>query len=265
MPSLACASGVARVTSTSLNRMLPPVGVRSPATQLKNVDLPAPFGPISPTISPSVTSRLAPESASSAPKLRETFCALRSMRFCRCNVGAMSTARHHAMPQIEQPARLVPRQQNNNTAVDNVSEARSSPAIERIGHSLQWHQDHCADQWPEQTAGAAERGDDNEFNRLQNAKSTFRIDEADHQRIERTGDRREARAEQQRIKFVAHDGNAQAARRALAGTNGAPVIAHAAPLQMPGQQQQTRQHREKNVVIRNRTAKRQIEPRTRHR
>ena len=55
MPSRACSSGARPGHSAPSNRIVPAVGMRSPARQLKKVDLPAPFGPISPMISPSAT------------------------------------------------------------------------------------------------------------------------------------------------------------------------------------------------------------------
>ena len=81
MPRRACCSGVARVTSWPLNRMVPEVGVRSPATQLKKVLLPAPLGPIRPTISPCVTVRLAPLTARKEPNSMMTLVASSSTVF----------------------------------------------------------------------------------------------------------------------------------------------------------------------------------------
>ncbi len=78
MPSRACASGLARVMSTPSNRMVPAVGATSPASALKKVLLPAPFGPISPMMSPAATLRLAPSTARKAPKLLVTPRASRS-------------------------------------------------------------------------------------------------------------------------------------------------------------------------------------------
>ena len=45
--------GAAPVVSSPANSARPPDGFRAPATQLRNVVLPAPLGPMSPTISPS--------------------------------------------------------------------------------------------------------------------------------------------------------------------------------------------------------------------
>ena len=54
----------ARVPQTSA---APPVGRTSPTAIFTSVDFPAPFGPSSPTSSPSPTERSTPESASMRP------------------------------------------------------------------------------------------------------------------------------------------------------------------------------------------------------
>src|SRR6266568_7494147 len=77
MPARACVSGEARVRSLPSNTIRPPLGGISPARQLKKVDLPAPFGPIRPMISPSFTVRSAPATAWNSPKLFDTLIASR--------------------------------------------------------------------------------------------------------------------------------------------------------------------------------------------
>src|ERR1700756_5613886 len=106
MPSRARVLGGAKVTSLPANEIAPVVGMVSPARQLKKVDLPAPFGPIRPMISPSSTARSAPATARKSPKPFETFLASSSM-------SALSKPRRQAMPQIEQAAGLEPRDQDN--------------------------------------------------------------------------------------------------------------------------------------------------------
>src|ERR1700736_5676475 len=236
MPSRAWVAALARVTSMSENTIRPVVGGMSPATQLKKVDLPAPFGPINPTISPLVTSRLAFASATKLPKLRETWRALSSMTHRDAFTPARPPLRD-APGEIEQPARLEPRQDH----------------------------DDAAEQRAEQGAGAAERRDDDHLDRAQDAEPALGIDEADHQRVEGAGKRGEGGREQQRIEFVAGDRHAQAARGALARTDGAPIVAHAAALQMPGEQQKAREHDEEQIIIRNGTPEREVEPGTRYR
>src|SRR5215467_13314152 len=79
MPARACASGEARVRSFPSKTIRPPLGMVSPARQLKNVDLPAPFGPISPIISPSLTARSAPATARNSPNFFDTLVASKSL------------------------------------------------------------------------------------------------------------------------------------------------------------------------------------------
>src|SRR5437899_13051738 len=101
MPRRACSSGVARVTSLLSNTMRPVVGGVSPARQLKKVDLPAPFGPIRPMISPSLIARSAPATARRLPNVFETFSALSSI--------ALPEFRRDTLPHLMQPARPEPR------------------------------------------------------------------------------------------------------------------------------------------------------------
>src|SRR5579864_9441198 len=115
MPARACASGEARVMSSPPNRMRPVVGSVAPAMQLKKVDLPAPFGPISPMISPSATDRSAPATARKLPNSLETLVASSSM-------GAPPLLRHDAMPQIEQAARFETRDDDDDAAIKNVGQ-----------------------------------------------------------------------------------------------------------------------------------------------
>src|SRR5258708_22665541 len=93
----------------------PLVGTRSPTRQLKKVDLPAPFGPISPTISPSPTARSAFDSAMKLPKARDTACASSSMDrpFLADHPDA------DAAPQLDQPAGLAAREDNDDATLDN--------------------------------------------------------------------------------------------------------------------------------------------------
>ncbi len=53
-------------------RMAPPVGASSPDTMLMTVVFPAPFGPMSPWISPRSTAKLAPSTARTPPNARSS-------------------------------------------------------------------------------------------------------------------------------------------------------------------------------------------------
>src|ERR1700731_2088976 len=176
MPSRAWVAALARVTSMSEKTIRPALGGMSPATQLKKVDLPAPFGPINPTISPSSTSRFAFASATKLPKLRETSRALSSMTH-RDGFAPARPALRGAAPQVEQPAGLEPRQDDDDAAVENVGEPGAAAAEQRIGDGLQRNEDHGAEQRPEQGAGSPERRDDDHLDRAQDAEPALGIDE----------------------------------------------------------------------------------------
>src|SRR5690348_13296427 len=104
--------------------MRPAVGSRSPATQLKKVDLPAPLGPMRPTISPSSTSSPAPSSARKLPKARETPVASSSM--AALPAAAREPRRDAQVPELEEPARLEAGDQHDDAAIDDVGEARAA-------------------------------------------------------------------------------------------------------------------------------------------
>src|SRR5436305_11021905 len=129
MPSSACSSGDARVTSLPSNVMRPVVGSASPARQLKKVDFPAPFGPIRPMISPSSMERSAPATARRLPKVFETFSALSSM--------APPEFRRDALPHLVQSAGLKARDDDDDPAVENIREARAAAAEPGVGRRLQ--------------------------------------------------------------------------------------------------------------------------------
>src|SRR5580704_2491867 len=149
MPARAWTAGPARVTSSPSKTMRPAVGKVSPARQLKKVDLPAPFGPIRPMISPSSTVRSAPDTARKLPNAFDTFLASSS-------IGAPPALRRAAIPQLEQAAGLEARDQDDDAAIQDVCQAGAAAAEPGIGGDLQRDQDQRADQRTEQHAGAAE-------------------------------------------------------------------------------------------------------------
>src|SRR5689334_206190 len=110
--------------------MRPVVGAVSPARQLKKVDLPAPFGPISPMISPSSIDKSAPATARRLPNVLETFSALSS-------IAAPPEFWRDALPHVVQAARLEARDQHDDAAVENISEPGASAAEPGVGRGLQ--------------------------------------------------------------------------------------------------------------------------------
>src|SRR3974390_56880 len=143
MPSRPCASGDARVTSLPANRTEPEVGTISPERQLKNVDLPAPFGPMRPTISPSFTSRSASATARKLPNTRVIARASSSMPGSEL---LQRTVVAQAMPQFQQTAGFDPGQKQNDAAIENVSDPRAAAAEGAVRCRLQRNEDDGADQ-----------------------------------------------------------------------------------------------------------------------
>src|SRR4051812_23113364 len=161
MPRRAWSSGGARVRSTLSNTMRPVVGIVSPARQLKKVDLPAPFGPIRPMISPSSIARSAPATARRLPNVFETFCALSS-------IGPLPESWRDAVPHLVQTAWLEARDDHDDAAIEDVGEAGAAAAEPGVGRGLQRDQDKRADQRTVERAGAAQRRDDHHLHRNQN-------------------------------------------------------------------------------------------------
>src|ERR1041385_7846525 len=105
--------------STPLKETFPAFGAVSPARQLKKVDLPAPFGPISPMISPVSIDRSASETARKLPNAFDTPSASSSM-------ARPQKARREPVPDLVQPARLESGKKANDPAIEDVGE--SGPA-----------------------------------------------------------------------------------------------------------------------------------------
>src|SRR5215813_13622067 len=253
MPARACVSAEERVRSTPSNSTWPVVGTVSPARQLKKVDLPAPLGPISPMISPSATARSAPRTARKLPNALETFCALSSMLTPR-------QKGRHALPPFVHAAGLEPREQHDDAAIENVSEARTAATEPGIGRGLQRHQNQRTDQRPEQRPRAAQGGDDDHLHRDQDAETAFRVDKPGLDRVERAGERGKDRAQHQRFEFRLPHRHAEATRGALAGLDRAQIIAKAAAFDREGRVEHDRQHGEKDVVVRQLAAEGQVPP-----
>src|ERR1044071_4729268 len=156
--------------------MVPVVTGMSPAMQLKKVDLPAPFGPIRPIMSPDSTERSAPATARKLPNALETF-------FASSSMAAPPSLGREAVPQIEQAARFETRDDDDDAAIENVSEARATAAEPGVGSGLEWNEDQRAEQRAVERARAAERGDDHHLHGDENAEAALRIDEAGLERI----------------------------------------------------------------------------------
>src|SRR5438445_11292277 len=103
------------------NSTLPEVAARSPVRQLKNVDLPAPFGPIRPRISPCCRVTDAASTALKLPKGLVTSRASRSMACSRSDRGFRRRAAPPPQPldQGQDAAALAARDQQADRARDD--------------------------------------------------------------------------------------------------------------------------------------------------
>src|SRR6266851_4122982 len=196
-PSCTRTSGARWVMSWPSNKTLPDVDRRSPVRQLNSVDLPAPFGPIRPRMSPCSSVTDAASTALKLPKAFVTSRASRSMRCSRCNcwLRGFAAPRPEPLDQRQYAARLKARDQYDDGAVHDKGQARALAAEQVVGDFLQWHQDRRTYQRPKQQAGAAQRRHDQHLHRDQDAEPGFRIDETEHHRIERAGDAGQACAQ----------------------------------------------------------------------
>src|SRR6476659_9409332 len=97
------------------NSTLPEVDRRSPVRQLNKVDLPAPFGPIRPRMSPCSRVTEAVSTALKLPKALVTSRASRSIGRSRCDRGGLRLAPPRPQPvdQGQNAARLKPRDQDD--------------------------------------------------------------------------------------------------------------------------------------------------------
>src|SRR4051794_1141873 len=155
-PSSARRSGEREVTSCPCNSTVPEVGERSPVRQLKKVDLPAPFGPMRPRISPAFTATEAESTALKAPKTLVMPRASSSIGRCSVDWAPAPTALH----QSEQAAWLEARDQRYNGAVQDEGQPGAAAAEEVVRDLLERDQDRRADERPEEQARAAERRHD---------------------------------------------------------------------------------------------------------
>src|SRR5215831_8631727 len=251
MPRRARCSGVNRVTSRPSKCTVPEVGRRSPVRQLKNVDLPAPLGPMSPSTSPSLTATEASSTALNAPKAIVRRLASSSM--AGLGFGRLACGRGK---QGQQSARQEARDDDDNCAIDHKSKPRAFAAEQAVGKLLQWHQDQGPHERSKQQARPTERGHDQHLDGDQDAAARLRIHEAEHDGIEGTGHRREARAQHVGVKLVAAGRHTEGAGGTLRILDRAQIEPHAALLDAPRDEEDRRQHRKKDVVIRHRRGER---------
>src|SRR5438046_5381272 len=131
------------------NSTLPEVETKSPVRQLKKVDLPAPFGPIRPRMSPCSSVTLAASTALKLPKAFVTSCASRSMGRSLRNRFLRRLAPFGPLPvdQRQNAAGLEPRDQHDDRAIEHEGETRPFAAEPAVGDFFEREQNHCSHQW----------------------------------------------------------------------------------------------------------------------
>src|SRR5260370_6427906 len=132
MPRRAVSCGADFVISCPSNRIVPSFGWRNPLTKLNTVVFPAPFGPITKTISPSFIVNDTFFTAASPPKRLETF------RSSRIGVILLTPSRRPGAVQIP-PARRYPRR--NITGPCASSEEMLQCADDSLRHEQHHHND----------------------------------------------------------------------------------------------------------------------------
>src|SRR5258707_6623332 len=261
-PRRARISGEKWVMSWPSNITLPDVDKRSPVRQLKKVDLPAPFGPIRPRISPCSKVTEAASTALKLPKALVMSRASRSMACSRCDRGdllRLAAAFAEPVDQGQDAAGLEARDQQDDRAIDHEGEAGALAAEQAVGDFLQRHQDRSPYQRAEQQARAAKRSHDQDLHRDQDAEAGVRIDEAEHHRIERAGDAGQPRAQHEGGQVGAGRRRAERTRRALGIPDSAQIESHPAVGHPPGDQQRQREDGEEQIIIRQRRDEGEIE------
>src|SRR5262245_3992396 len=238
--------------------ILPSVGTVSPARQLKKVDLPAPFGPISPTISPSSTDRSASRTAKKLPNAFETLCASRS-------IFAPPAPRCDTLPQLEQSSRFVARNEHDDPTVENERETRAAAAEPGVGRGLQRNQNKRTDERAIEFPGTAQCGNDDHLYGYENSETAFRIDETSFDRVKRASECRENGAKDECLDFYLLYRNTETSGSTFAGFDRPEIITKTAPLDQEGETKQDRQDGQKDIVIRQFTAEGQIPPAARRR
>src|SRR5207302_6122619 len=118
------------------------VDARSPVRQLNRVDLPAPFGPIRPRMSPCSSVTLA---ASTALKLPKAFVISRASRsiagsFRHRGLRGLVADGPDPLDQSENAAGLEAGDQHDDGAIDHEGEPRALAAQELVGDLLQRYQ-----------------------------------------------------------------------------------------------------------------------------
>src|SRR5690606_25688670 len=228
----------------------PESGARWPLRMLMSVVLPEPFGPISPTSSPSSIEKLTPSRALTPPKLFDTLSMtrhgmatslLRHRIFQRraANAGAQDVAREKApQPLAEEPAEYDDEQRENNELQAAEIAQILRPDIDQ----------ECADEWPGQRAEPADHRHANDDARLRD-EAELGTDETGEMAVKCAGKTADGRADREGIRLPQHDLHATARGGDLVVSYGAEVEAGWCAQQEEQADLRERQNCEHKVII----------------
>src|SRR5665647_1596401 len=230
-PAWLMCAGLLPCTSLSLKRIVPDVGLMAPAIALNSVVLPAPFGPMTDTISPSATSKLTADSAVKPPKRTVTWSISRRAIAARAFLHERSLAserrrlrskrRKSAARQLGESAvltkeslRLEPQHQHQDDSKSQQSVVRDE--AEGLGQSAEHER-------PDEGAANPPKPSEDEHRenhyRLGETEAG-RCHDAQERRVQATCHARERSAQCERRDFVGSHGDADRARRLLVVPDG---------------------------------------------
>src|SRR5580704_12169968 len=231
MPAAQILCGARPVMSLPSKATRPASGAWKPAMAANSVVLPAPLGPIRPTISPWRTSSEAWSTANRPPNDLE-----------RSRTSSMARL---SPEQAHEPVGQAGHDQHQHDAVDHEAERlhvlqggndTGQPARDFVDAG----QRHRADQWPEDGAGAAHHADQQHLDRLVDAEGDVGIDVEIFLGVEGAAGRAHGARQGQHPYFLGEDVDAQCARRFLVLADGDQAGAEAAARELPGDQDRDR-------------------------
>src|SRR5262249_27856712 len=231
---------------TPSKRTSPTSVARNPEMRWNSVVLPAPFGPMSPTISPGATSKLTPETACSPPKRLRTPTTSRS---------AMSGGRATARPRApESRVDALGQEQDDadeEQAVDHEVEARPSGTGEVNPRDLgQRREDERAQEQPEERPRTSHHGADDDVHRKGDPEHRIRLEREQVIRVEGAAEPRHERGQDDGVELVPHGVDAQRLGGVLVLADRSEVRSETTPLDAPDDGRRQQHQREGDIVVR---------------
>src|SRR5437868_1290825 len=239
MPAAQILCGASPVMSRPSKATRPASGAWKPAMAANSVVLPAPLGPISPTISPWRTSSEAWSTAFSPPNDLE-----------RPRTSSMARL---SPEQAHQAVRQSGHDQHQHDAIDHQAERlhvlqRRHDAGEPARHLVDAGQGKRADQRTEDGAGAAHHADQQHLDRLVDAEGDGGIDVEIFLGIERAARRAHRARQDEHLHLLGEDVDAERPGSVLVLPNGDQTSAEAASRQPPGDQDRNDAEQERDVI-----------------